>query len=96
MVVSLYFGGKSHVSNGQNVSLKEPCQVKHLPHGPTKTAGPPRQVLVGPHAAALADLQRHGAAHHVPGGQVLTRQSPVDTDNLPIYIQIHPGTSIVA
>ena len=26
MVVSLYFGGKSHVSNGQNVSFKEPCQ----------------------------------------------------------------------
>ena len=26
MVVSLYFGGKSHASNGQNVSLKEPCQ----------------------------------------------------------------------
>ena len=24
MVVSLYFGGKSHVSNGQNVSFKEP------------------------------------------------------------------------
>ena len=25
MVVSLYFGGTSHVSNGQNVSFKEPC-----------------------------------------------------------------------
>ena len=25
MVDSLYFGGKSHVSNGQNVSFKEPC-----------------------------------------------------------------------
>ena len=25
MVVSLYFGGKSHVSNGQNISFKEPC-----------------------------------------------------------------------
>ena len=24
--MSLYFGGKSHVSNGQNVSFKEPCQ----------------------------------------------------------------------
>ena len=24
MVVSLYFGGKSHVSNGQNVSLRSP------------------------------------------------------------------------
>ena len=24
MVGSLYFGGKSHVSNGQNVSFKEP------------------------------------------------------------------------
>ena len=24
MVVSLYFGGKSHVSNGQNVFFKEP------------------------------------------------------------------------
>ena len=28
MVVSLYFGGKSHVSNGQNyVSFKEPCKT---------------------------------------------------------------------
>ena len=25
MVVSPYFGGKGHVSNGQNVSFKEPC-----------------------------------------------------------------------
>ena len=25
MVVSLYFGGKRHVSNGQTVSFKEPC-----------------------------------------------------------------------
>ena len=25
LVVSLYFGGKSHVSNGQHVSFKEPC-----------------------------------------------------------------------
>ena len=25
MVVSLYFGGKSHVSTGENVSFKEPC-----------------------------------------------------------------------
>ena len=25
MVVSLYFGGKKHVSNGQHVSFKEPC-----------------------------------------------------------------------
>ena len=25
MLVSLYFGGKSHVSNGQYVSFKEPC-----------------------------------------------------------------------
>ena len=27
MVVSLYCGGKSHVSNGQNVSFKEPCTI---------------------------------------------------------------------
>ena len=27
MVVSLYFGGKSHVSNGQNVYFKEPCSM---------------------------------------------------------------------
>ena len=29
MVVSLYFGGKSHVSNGQNVSFEEPCKCLH-------------------------------------------------------------------
>ena len=28
MEVSLYFGGRSHVSNGQNVSFKEPCSKK--------------------------------------------------------------------
>ena len=28
MVVSRYFGGKSHVSNGQNASFKEPCSSK--------------------------------------------------------------------
>ena len=27
MVVSLDFGGKSHFSNGQNVSFKEPCEI---------------------------------------------------------------------
>ena len=27
MVGSLYFGGKSHVSNGQSVSFKEPCKT---------------------------------------------------------------------
>ena len=32
MVVSPYFGGKSHGSNGQNVSLKEPCISYHLPN----------------------------------------------------------------
>ena len=33
MVASLYFGGKSHVSNGQNVSLQEPCRFSpRLPH----------------------------------------------------------------
>ena len=30
MVVSLYFGGKSHVSNAQNVSFKEPCSISDL------------------------------------------------------------------
>ena len=30
MVVSLYFGGKSHVSNGQNVSSKEPCPARFV------------------------------------------------------------------
>ena len=28
MVVSLYVDGKSHVSNGQNVSFKEPCLAR--------------------------------------------------------------------
>ena len=27
MVVSLYFGGKNHVSNEQNVSFTEPCSA---------------------------------------------------------------------
>ena len=31
MVVSLYFGGKSHVLNGQHVSFKEPCAMRHPP-----------------------------------------------------------------
>ena len=30
MVVSLYLGGKSHVSNGQHVSFKEPCTSKRF------------------------------------------------------------------
>ena len=29
IVVSFYFGGKSHVSNGQDVSFKEPCRMIH-------------------------------------------------------------------
>ena len=31
MVVSLYFAGKSHVSNGQNISFKESCVKTRLP-----------------------------------------------------------------
>ena len=34
MVVSLHVGGKSHVSNGQNVSFKEPCPNKPFSGAP--------------------------------------------------------------
>ena len=59
---SLYFGGKSHVSNGQNVSFKEPVEVPDI-----QQAQDQRQVLLG---RSLLEVLVHG----VPRGEGLAEE----------------------
>ena len=69
MVVSPYFGEKSHVSNGQNVSFKEPCLqigicIKSTSSGP-QTSGAKQASGTG--APRLRAFPQHSPGLETPG-----------------------------
>ena len=59
-MISFYFGGKSHVSNGQNVSFKEPCENKDVPDLDVPGLG---LALVPVHLLDLLGFRRHLVLH---------------------------------